>query len=94
MNVDTIKAMGRPKGLPFRIGKLGHVGMYVKDLERSARFYTEILGFQVSDAIASPSTVRWHGRWPFICSRLEVPPPTPPRASRETRSAARPRARP
>jgi len=52
MNVDAIKAMGRPKGLPFRIGKLGHVGMYVKDLERSARFYTEILGFQVSDAIA------------------------------------------
>ena len=29
MNVDTIKAMGRPKGLPFRIGKIGHVGMYV-----------------------------------------------------------------
>ena len=52
MNVDAIKAMGRPKGLPFRIGKLGHVGMYVKDLERSARFYTDILGFQVSDAIA------------------------------------------
>ena len=42
LNVDAIKAMGRPKGLPFRIGKIGHVGMYVKDLERSARFYTEI----------------------------------------------------
>ena len=52
MNVDSIKSMGRPKGLPFRIGKIGHVGMYVKDLERSTRFYTEILGFQVSDAIA------------------------------------------
>src|SRR5450432_1882755 len=52
MNVDAIKAMGRPKGLPFRIGKIGHVGMYVKDLERSTRFYTDILGFQVSDAIA------------------------------------------
>jgi catechol 2,3-dioxygenase-like lactoylglutathione lyase family enzyme len=51
MNIDAIKAMGRPKGLPFRIGKLGHVGLYVKDLERSARFYTEVLGFQVSDVI-------------------------------------------
>ena len=51
MNVDAIKAMGRPKGLPFRIGKVGHVGLYVKDLERSTRFYTQILGFQVSDAI-------------------------------------------
>ena len=52
MNVDAIKSMGRPKGLPFRIGKIGHVGVYVKDLERSARFYTDVLGFQVSDAIA------------------------------------------
>ena len=52
MNVDAIKAMGRPKGLPFQIGKIGHVGLYVKDLERSARFYTEILGFQVTDVIA------------------------------------------
>ena len=34
---------------PFQLGKIGHVGMHVKDLERSARFYTEILGFQVSD---------------------------------------------
>ena len=51
MNIDAIKAMGRPKGLPFRIGKIGHVGMYVKDLERSARFYTEVLGFHVTDAI-------------------------------------------
>jgi catechol 2,3-dioxygenase-like lactoylglutathione lyase family enzyme len=51
MNVDAIKGMGRPKGLPFRIGKVGHVGLYVKDLERSTRFYTDILGFQVSDAI-------------------------------------------
>ena len=51
MNIDAIKAMGRPKGLPFRIGRIGHVGMYVRDLERSARFYTEVLGFQVTDAI-------------------------------------------
>ncbi|HEV2302690.1 MAG TPA: VOC family protein [Stellaceae bacterium] len=45
-----VKRLSRPKGLPFRIGKLGHVVINVRDVARSARFYTEILGFQVSDA--------------------------------------------
>jgi catechol 2,3-dioxygenase-like lactoylglutathione lyase family enzyme len=49
MDPDTIRRMGRPQGLPFRIGKIGHVALYVADLERSARFYTDLLGFQVSD---------------------------------------------
>jgi catechol 2,3-dioxygenase-like lactoylglutathione lyase family enzyme len=52
MNLDAINALQRPKGLPFRIGKIGHVALYVKDLERSARFYTEVLGFHVTEAIA------------------------------------------
>jgi catechol 2,3-dioxygenase-like lactoylglutathione lyase family enzyme len=34
---------------PFQLGKIGHVALYVSDIERSKRFYTEILGFQVSD---------------------------------------------
>jgi catechol 2,3-dioxygenase len=45
-----VKRFTRPDGLPFRIGKLGHVVLNVADVARSARFYTEILGFQVSDA--------------------------------------------
>jgi catechol 2,3-dioxygenase-like lactoylglutathione lyase family enzyme len=49
MDADGIKTMGRPNGHPFRIGKIGHVALYVQDLERSARFYTETLGFSVSD---------------------------------------------
>ena len=36
-------------GLPFRITKLGHVVLAVQDLERSAAFYTGILGFRISD---------------------------------------------
>lgn len=36
-------------GVPFQIGKIGHVALYVRDIERSMRFYTDILGFQVSD---------------------------------------------
>ena len=46
---SAIAGLKRPTGLPFRIGKIGHVALYVSDLERSARFYTEVLGFSVSD---------------------------------------------
>ncbi|HTV87551.1 MAG TPA: VOC family protein [Stellaceae bacterium] len=46
---DTLKALGRPRGLPFRIGKIGHVVLNVRDVARSVRFYTELLGFEVSD---------------------------------------------
>jgi catechol 2,3-dioxygenase len=52
MNPEAIAKLQRPIGLPFRIGKIGHVGIYARDLERSARFYTEVLGFQVTDVIA------------------------------------------
>jgi catechol 2,3-dioxygenase len=46
---NRVKSLQRPQGLPFRIGKLGHVVLNVRDVERSARFYTEMLGFQISD---------------------------------------------
>jgi catechol 2,3-dioxygenase-like lactoylglutathione lyase family enzyme len=46
---DRVRSLQRPLGLPFRIGKLGHVVLNVRDVERSARFYTELLGFQISD---------------------------------------------
>jgi len=46
---DRVRKFQRPKGLPFHIGKLGHVVLNVRDVERSARFYTEALGFEISD---------------------------------------------
>jgi catechol 2,3-dioxygenase len=49
MDADRVRQMGRPLGLPFRITKLGHIALYVKDIERSTRFYTEVLGFRISD---------------------------------------------
>jgi catechol 2,3-dioxygenase-like lactoylglutathione lyase family enzyme len=49
IDVEALKALGRPHGMPFRIGKLGHVVINVRDVARSVRFYTEILGFEVSD---------------------------------------------
>ncbi|MBV8737668.1 MAG: VOC family protein [Alphaproteobacteria bacterium] len=46
---ERVRQLQRPRGLPFAIGKIGHVVLNVADLERSARFYTEVLGFQISD---------------------------------------------
>jgi catechol 2,3-dioxygenase-like lactoylglutathione lyase family enzyme len=49
IDIDLLKSMTRPKGMPFRIGKIGHVVLNVSDLARSVRFYTDLLGFAVSD---------------------------------------------
>jgi catechol 2,3-dioxygenase-like lactoylglutathione lyase family enzyme len=44
-----IKAYDRPKGIPFGITKIGHVVLHCRDIERTVRFYAEVLGFRVSD---------------------------------------------
>ncbi|HWI27772.1 MAG TPA: VOC family protein [Stellaceae bacterium] len=46
---EELKRCARPRGLPFRVNKIGHVVLHVSDLARSTRFYTEVLGFAVSD---------------------------------------------
>jgi catechol 2,3-dioxygenase-like lactoylglutathione lyase family enzyme len=46
---NRVRQLRRLEGHPFRIGKLGHVVLNVRDIERSARFYTEVLGFEISD---------------------------------------------
>lgn len=47
--VQALKAVEPPADLPFKVTKLGHVVLMVADLERSLRFYTQVLGFKVSD---------------------------------------------
>jgi catechol 2,3-dioxygenase-like lactoylglutathione lyase family enzyme len=49
IDVDELTRLARPKGMPFRIGRIGHVVINVRDVARSVRFYTEVLGFEVSD---------------------------------------------
>lgn len=49
VNVQKLNSMTTQKGIDFQIQKLGHVVLRVSDLERSAAFYTQILGFKVSD---------------------------------------------
>ena len=48
-DVQRLRGYARPEGVPFQIRKIGHVVLHCRDLERSLRFYTEVLGFQVSD---------------------------------------------
>jgi len=38
-----------PQGLPFKVQKLGHAVVNVADLDRSRRFYTDVLGFAKKD---------------------------------------------
>jgi catechol 2,3-dioxygenase len=48
-DADHVKRLARPSGLPFQIGKIGHIVINVRDVAKSAEFYTQILGFQISD---------------------------------------------
>lgn len=45
----TLRALEPQQALPFDITKIGHVVLKVRDLKRSAEFYTKVLGFKVSD---------------------------------------------
>jgi catechol 2,3-dioxygenase-like lactoylglutathione lyase family enzyme len=47
--VRALREVATPGDLPFKITKLGHVVLMVEDLPRSLRFYTQVLGFKVSD---------------------------------------------
>ena len=48
--VDELKRRYvQPRDLPFKLAKLGHIVVNCADLERSLKFYTEVMGFEVSD---------------------------------------------
>jgi len=49
IDVAAIGRYRKAEGLPFEIVKLGHVVLNCSDIERSVKFYTEILGFEISD---------------------------------------------
>ncbi|MGN6734700.1 MAG: VOC family protein, partial [Candidatus Binatia bacterium] len=49
INLEKLKSLTPPSGMDFHISKVGHVVLQVSDLERSTEFYTQVLGFKVSD---------------------------------------------
>lgn len=49
VDVKKLKSITPPTGMDFHISKLGHIVLQVADLERSTVFYTQVLGFKVSD---------------------------------------------
>jgi catechol 2,3-dioxygenase-like lactoylglutathione lyase family enzyme len=48
-DAESTRKLAPPKGLPFHIGKIGHIVINVRDVAKSTTFYTQILGFQISD---------------------------------------------
>jgi catechol 2,3-dioxygenase len=65
----------------MRIQQLGHVVLQVSDLERSERFYTEVLGFAVSARMESPTTTFFtlgnHHDFAISAIGPDVTPPAP-----------------
>lgn len=48
-DMQALRKIEPPADMPFNITKIGHVVLNVKDVERSTEFYTQVLGFHVSD---------------------------------------------
>lgn len=70
----------------MEVKELGHVVLYVRDLERSAAFYGEVLGWRRIDAgeIGFPAAAFTSGRTHHELLLIEVGPdaPPPPRGRR------------
>ena len=49
VDVAAIRRCKTAGDLPFELTKLGHVVLNCSNLERSVKFYTEVLGFRISD---------------------------------------------
>ena len=46
---ERLEALAPATGTPFKITKIGHIVLGCRNLERSVEFYTQILGFKISD---------------------------------------------
>lgn len=47
--IEALKGVQPSPDVPFKIGKMGHAVLMVRDIDASVRFYTQVLGFKVSD---------------------------------------------
>jgi catechol 2,3-dioxygenase-like lactoylglutathione lyase family enzyme len=46
---EALKRAAPAEEPPFKIGKMGHAVIMCRDIEKSVRFYTDVMGFKVSD---------------------------------------------
>jgi catechol 2,3-dioxygenase-like lactoylglutathione lyase family enzyme len=58
---------------PIKVGKLGHLVYEVSDIQRSVRFWTEIMGFQISDRNERGMIFLRHGSDHHSIGLVEVP---------------------
>jgi len=49
IDIEKLKNMTPSRGMAFQIRRVGHVVLQVTNLEHSTAFYTQVLGFKVSD---------------------------------------------
>ncbi|MEA2658680.1 MAG: hypothetical protein QOF64_1276 [Candidatus Binatota bacterium] len=49
LDIVKLRALQPPDGLGYKIRRLGHVVLQVADLERSLLFYTQVLGFNLTE---------------------------------------------
>jgi catechol 2,3-dioxygenase-like lactoylglutathione lyase family enzyme len=49
LDILKLRALEPPAGLGFKIRRLGHLVLQVTDLNRSLLFYTQVLGFKVTE---------------------------------------------
>jgi len=61
--IEALTNVRPPDDMPFRIGKMGHAVVMVQDIDRSVEFYTQVLGFKVSDVYPDSMT---KGRMVFL----------------------------
>ncbi len=47
--IEALKSIRPPADVPFKIGKMEHAVLVVRDIGVSVQFYTQLLGFKVSD---------------------------------------------
>jgi len=52
LNIESLRTIAPPNGMPFQIRRLAHVVLQVSDMERSVIFYTQVLGFKVTEIYA------------------------------------------
>jgi len=62
-DVVRLRDSKTPDDMPFALNKISHVVVKVQDMERSVKFYTEVLGMRVSDSY--PETMM-PGRMVFL----------------------------